>query len=129
MKKLRDVAKLVRRIKCRLEQLENYGFEKVKTNSASGRIWIHRAKRVVVKTPYLREYDAPKFAIPTLRLPFSAREQHDFNSGPWVFIQPLANLKKSALAKVRLIDMGYYGGDLKAANVGWYRGKPVAFDW
>ncbi len=122
MKKLQKIKKLVSKLNS-IEDLTNFGFVKRKVwDSSCGVIYIHQKKRIVVKMPNIC-YGKPRAAITTVRF---------WKGDELIFIQPLCCTKKSRLAQKLLgIDMGLHGDchDLHSGNVGWYKGKPVVFDW
>ena len=120
MKKLERVAALVVKLGGNLDSLRGYGFRRVYTGSASGKIFIHDKKKVVVKQSYFLADKKPKFAVYTRSVKIN---------GGKVIIQPLVRRQRARLAFIRLIDLGYQGKDHKASNCGWYRGKPVLIDW
>ena len=125
MKKLDKVGELVLKLNGDLQGLNKYGFRKVSTNSASGFIFVHRKKGIVVKRPCIVTRKIPQFAIPTLII----KKRHEYYRFHNVFIQPLADTSNTRLAHTRLIDLGYDKRDHKADNCGWYRRKPVLLDW
>lgn len=126
MKKLKNVERIVLKLKGDIKKLTKYGFRRVWTDSASGEVFIHDKKKIVVKRPcVVNSRKSPKFIIPTviIRIPHKSYRYQK------VFIQPKANRNNTRLARIRLTDMGYNRADHKAANCGWYRRKPVLIDW
>ncbi len=121
MKKLLKIKNWVKTLKD-LKELNSNGFKKVRTLSSSGRIWVNREKKIVVKTPFLVGNKPRKHAVPTVR--FS-----HFN-GILIFVQPLVNTKKKYDAEAELEGLkSCLFNDLHGGNVGYYKGKPVVFDW
>lgn len=125
MKKLDKIGELVLKLDGDINKLTKHGFRKVYTNSASGFIFIHNKKGVVVKRPCIVTRKISPFAIPTLII----KKRHRKYRFHRIFIQPKASRFRARLAHTRLIDLGYDKTDHKAANCGWYRGKPVLIDW
>lgn len=130
MKKLDRIRDFLIEQSFRLSRLEELGFVRKYTFSASEKIWIHYRMGIVVKTPCIvrKAKSLPKFAIPTLVLPLP-KPLVQSRTMKNIFIQPKASLRNRDLAHVRLVDMGYGGSDFKRTNLGWYRGQPVLIDW
>lgn len=126
MKNLHKYKILVKKFKGELSLLADHGFKK--STRTYAQVWVNKRANIVVKKPYLicRRMPKLKNIIPTLW--FRMR-------GEDYFVQPLAKRHRptqalNAFAKLNKIDWisdDIY--DLHAGNIGWYKGKPMLFDW
>lgn len=86
----------------------------------SKRTPVYRKGDLILKNPnfILNDKTPIKFRVPTIKI------RHD-----WV-VQPYCQKIRTKLAATILRkQMGNLMCDLHAQNVGWYKGKPVMFDW
>lgn len=108
-----------------LRYLSKIGFrlQDVKHNNSNLKwFWLNKKEKIIVKNPSLIDDCWPEnFTVPTV-------ETQDENNDI-VFIQPLVNTKNKRRALSILIDKNFKLDDLHVDNVGWYKGKPVVFDW
>ncbi len=137
MNKLVWVYDLILKLDYNFAKLRKHGFVVKYTDSGSQKIWIHRKRKIVVKTPCLVRHERfghPKNAIPTISFNIPENKQRHYPQKGYtpfrtVFIQPLADVSRKETAFIRLIDLGHRGKDFKRANVAMYRNKPVLIDW
>lgn len=77
---------------------------------------------IVLKQPsYIKNNRTPKrIRVPTIKL----------NDTDWV-AQPVVDLKRNIAARTEILRQlpDDFHGDLHGGNVGWWKGKAVAFDW
>jgi hypothetical protein len=101
------------------------GWHKFKSTTRDLDAYYNKKLGVVIKKPVfiLEERTPKKFRVPTYEI------KDDY------ILQPLVSKKDlgSALIKLRkamkpYIKKGIFP-DLHKGNVGWYKGKPVMFDW
>lgn len=95
-------------------ELSKRGFKKISYRD----IFMNKSERIVIKQSYLVGETPPdSIKIPTL------------THKRW-FIQPIAiTNKKKQVAKKIILSKYPKATDLHSGNYGWYRNKPVVFDW
>jgi len=125
------VAKNPRNKKTILTQLEKVSedFERIENLGTSRRVFFSKKLGVVVKRPYLTGRKLTKrqakYLIPTLTFTNSK------GRCPW-FVQPLCTATEKAGDRAYRFFSARESlsfGDLHEGNVGYYRGKPVIFDY
>ncbi len=132
MNQLEKTKELVLRLECKLSRLRKYGFSRIKVKESScGSIYVNKSKGVVVKRPYLTfvgKQKVPSDAVETIVI--------ESEYAPWpdldrVFIQPLVDVSIDARidSYIHFRDKKKNHTDLKSANCGMYKGKPVLIDW
>lgn len=146
MKKLKRVRNLVQKLEGQLSKLINYGFTRVPVyqyglDCSTLSIYVHKKQKIVVKRPYLthvnRQMGAlPAFACPTeiLHIPTTrvgGAERCVKGEFDFVFIQPLVDVSPDSRRAAHSIldEKNVNIADLKEDNCGFYRRKPVIFDW
>jgi hypothetical protein len=135
VKKLERIKELVLKEGCKLSRLKKHGFVRLKANksSSSGHVYINHKKGVVVKRPYLTHDEIPAAACPTIRIDSPEPYWGQLNI---IYIQPLCRTDNdnrwaafSILNEREMRGDRSAGADLKEANCGMYKRKPVVFDW
>lgn len=114
-----------------LESLKKYGFKRLHKKYSEGNcVWVNKELEIVVKVPYICAHNTRmKGRIPTLSF------QTDLMyPGSMCFIQPLAERHNLGEAERQIKRMNpecvdYGTEDISRRNCGWYKGKPVIFDW
>ena len=134
MKKLQKYKKIVQKLD-NLSDLGRFGFKVKYVESVCGKIYINKAKKVVIKANYLCNDRAksPKHAIPTV----SVHNRH-ISQGK-ILIQPLADVSYRSVKRARKLFMNrlpysvymhlYDHFDFHDGNIAMYNRKPVIIDW
>lgn len=121
-----------------ISKLKQFGFKQFfSDNCTHAPVFINQDMKVVVKRPYLMSgKEIPQHAIPTkvIEAPVSDELAASINwseegLGPYIVIQPLADLSNQSAAYGELRDAGVEGEDFYRRNVAHYNGKAVLIDW
>lgn len=123
MKKLEWARNLLRKNGFSLPKLVENGFVKRRSS-----VYIHKKKRIVVKYPYIvNDYKPKKDTVPTLVL--TRVRSGYFREYRTIYIQPLIDTTGCVQAQHILNRKHPRLYDIHNGNVGWYKKKPVLFDW
>lgn len=101
-----------------LSFLRKYGFKKHPFHAC----WINKKKRIVVKYGYTLGPQPKKFSITTLKY-------KDISIQPMVNTTRVRLAKKILRKKMKLENYNIDNYDSHEGNIGWYRNRPVLFDW
>lgn len=130
MKKLKKWREVLKSLDFNLHMLADYGF----VQKDGYETWINRSERVVIKRNLFWDRQPTGFIPPTIfarkfiRGGFNGKNFYDRYT-----IQALCEIPSSLDRRIeltlRLREQISFDSDIHQGNVGYYRNKPVLFDW
>lgn len=121
--------------------MDELGFQHKEVDGSTGYIYIHKARKVVVKLPYVCGSKKTKVGNKPYRtIPTKIIEVGEYETQ--IYVQPLADVRPSASKRAWKILTRYFGtdddgcrddchepSDFHAGNVAMWKGRAYRIDW